>query len=108
VRAAALAGIIALAVVCILALAWPARSHDHYDWVRKYTNAHDVNCCGALDVVPISHETANAAQVGSTLTADFLGHPGFAVTVQRIYQTEDREGRAMLSRFGCLFRVFGS
>lgn len=92
-----------VAVVALIALAWPALAHDEFAWVAKYTNAHGTNCCGQRDTTVISDEQALNARIGSTIVADFPGVANFPVIVQVIRQTEDEHGRPVLSKFGCLF-----
>lgn len=104
----AAAAVLTLAIVALVALALPVLAHGTHDWMRKYETPSGVNCCDETDVVPIGHAEANAAHVGTVITADFPGYPATAVTVQAIYQTEDHDGRPMLSRWGCLWKVFGS
>lgn len=105
---AAMAAAALLMLLILLALALPAIAHDAHAWMRKFETPGGVNCCDATDVVPIGHAEANAAHVGTIITADFPGDPATPVTVQAIHQTEDPDGRPMLSKWGCLFRVFGS
>jgi hypothetical protein len=105
----ALWGVFFLAVgASILLLARPAHSHEGYRWVEKYDNGHGTNCCGEHDIVFISREDASAADVGSVLTAVFPDVGEVTVRVLIVHPTEDRQGRPMLSKWGCLFKPTGS
>ena len=89
-----------LALAALLFLVIPAFAHDH--WVRNYSNGNS-NCCGKDDIAFIEHSLANSLQIGSIATVDFPNYKGFPVTVLKIYQTEDVQGRAIITRYGCLF-----
>lgn len=103
-----LLGLCAIAVIltALLLYAVPALAHGEYAWIMKYSNGTQ-SCCHPSDSVPISHADANAARVGTVIVAPFPTGP-VAVVVRKIYQTEDEQGRAWITTYGCLFRVFGS
>ena len=73
-----------------------------------YRNAKGQSCCGPLDTAFIPHEVANSARIGSVIVASFNGIKE-PVVVNKIYEfTKDPKGRAVITFYGCLFRVPGS
>lgn len=96
----------------LLVLAFPVSAHEPGMasnapfWADKYFNKYGSRCCGVGDMAFISHRVANAAQLGSRIVAAF---PDGAkeVVVGRIYPTEDRMGRAAITKSGCLFKHIG-
>lgn len=82
--------------------AFPALAHHPYEWVMKYENAKGQSCCHSTDATPISHAAANSASIGSVILSPFG-----PVVVNKIYQTQDHEGRPWITTYGCLFRNFG-
>lgn len=96
----------ALLVGGLLLLSSPAKAHGEQGWVMKYTNADGVGCCHPTDTAPVSHEEANAAHVGTVIVAHFPTGD-VPVVVNKIMATEDKQGRAFITTYGCLFRQFG-
>lgn len=84
----------------------PALGHGEWAWIQKYNNANGTNCCSATDAVPITHEIANSAAVGTVVLVPFPNGP-IPVEVNRIYPTEDPKGRPWITKYGCLFRWSG-
>ena len=94
-----------VAVFCLV-FATFARAHGEDAWMQKYVNAAGVSCCHEIDTVAIPNEDAASAKIGSQILAQFPTGP-MIVTVNAIHATEDKRGRAMVSKFGCLFKSFG-
>lgn len=94
-----------LLIVLVTMCALPARAHGEDGWMAKYANAMGQSCCHEADTVAIPNEVAAVAVIGSVILALFPSGP-MLVTVNAIHATEDREGRAMISRYGCLFKSF--
>lgn len=100
-----LLGALLLASLC-LALATGAKAHGEAAWMMKYVNAAGLSCCDERDTAAIPNEIAAGAKIGSQIVAEFPTGPA-VVTVNAIHATEDRQGRAMISVNGCLFKAFG-
>lgn len=100
-----LLGALALAALCLV-LATSARAHGEQGWMMKYQTADGISCCHETDTVAIPNEDAASAKIGSQILAQFPTGP-MIVTVNAIHATEDKQGRAMVSKFGCLFKSFG-
>lgn len=102
--------VIRVLIAALLAVfLWPgaAIGHGIWAWVMSYTNANGTSCCGPVDTAFISHEAASSAQVGSVIVAKFYGVEK-AVVINKIYPfTKDPQGRAVVTRYGCLFRWSG-
>lgn len=94
-----------VAVFC-LAFATLARAHGENGWMAAYQNAYGASCCHERDTVAIPNEDAAGAKIGSQIIAQFPTGPEI-VTVNAIHATEDKQGRAMVSKFGCLFKALG-
>lgn len=100
----------------------PQKTHAPYDWIKKYSapsqHVRDaitgqkedwnskIGCCGKVDAVVIPLEEATAAHLGSEIRAKFPDGSDLYVTITAIYGTEDPEGKAWLTRYGCLFLPF--
>lgn len=82
----------------------------------NFTNSEGVACIGPppncrtachwRDAVPINHADANAAKVGGLMIGPF-GNGAEWVRIKSIYATQDKQGRAWITRYGCLFRWNG-
>ena len=90
------------------ALCWRHRQGrtGEQGWMMKYQTADGISCCHETDTVAIPNEDAASAKIGSQILAQFPTGP-MIVTVNAIHATEDKKGRAMVSKFGCLFKAFG-
>lgn len=98
--------LVALAAMATVAMRAPAGAHGEQAWMMKYKNAYGQSCCHENDTVVIPNSIAADAKIGSVVIAPFAsGH--VLVTVNKIHATEDRQGRAMISTYGCLFKAFG-
>lgn len=95
-----------IAVVGVSMCALPATAHGEAAWMMKYVNAAGLSCCDERDTAAIPNEIAAGAKIGSQIVAEFPTGPA-VVTVNAIHATEDRQGRAMISVNGCLFKAFG-
>jgi hypothetical protein len=95
--------IAAAAISVLLLSAFAAFAHDEHWWVAKYKNAHGISCCGPNDTTFVDAKTARSARIGTVIIADFPGLSQLPVMVEIIYQTEDPQGLAVLSKYGCLF-----
>lgn len=95
-----------ITLACLLTLPTAALSHGEQGWVMKYVNAENINCCHEIDTAEVSQEDAAAARVGSEMLAVFPTGPDI-VRVNIIHATEDKDGRAFVTKYGCLFRQFG-
>jgi hypothetical protein len=94
-----------IALILILA-SGVAFAHGEQGWMIPYLNASGQSCCDERDTVAIPNGDAAAARVGDTLLAPFASGAAL-VKINKIYATEDKQGRAMISAHGCLFRQFG-
>ena len=83
-----------------------AAGHGEYAWIMDYESASGQSCCDPEDVVSISHEVAAPAVVGSKILVEFKGVP-VEIEVNIVHPTEDHHGRAWITRYGCLFKMFG-
>ena len=99
-----LLGLCAAAVIltALLLYAVPALAHGHFSWVMNHSNSKGTNCCGPYDTTHVSHEVANSAQIGTVIVAEFPAGT-LPVVVNKIMETEDPEGRPVLTAHGCLF-----
>jgi hypothetical protein len=95
-----------LLLLLALTLAGPARAHEEWAWISEFKNWRGDSCCSDSDAVVISAEVANGAKVGSLISAPFASGP-VLVEVNKIYQTQDKRGRAWITLYGCLFRHNG-
>ncbi len=84
----------------------PVSAHEPYEWIMGYETALGQSCCDPTDSVVISHEVASASMVGSKIPVEFNGVPQ-VIEVNIVHATEDHHGRAWLTRYGCLFKIFG-
>ena len=89
-------------IIILILLATPALAHGHFSWVMNHTNAKGTNCCGPYDTTYVSQEDANAAKIGTVIVGEFPSGP-LPVVVNKIMETEDPEGRPVLTAHGCLF-----
>lgn len=104
-RSAAL--FVAILIFLILLLRpMDAAGHGEYAWIMDHKSSYGASCCGPKDAVSIPHEVAAPLEVGSRVTVEFHGLT-VDVVVNTIYPTEDPEGRAWITRYGCLFKIFG-
>lgn len=76
-------------------------------WISKYANAKGQNCCGPMDTFRLTHEEANALDVGSEVTVRDQHGFSYTIIVNRVYNTEDPKGDPWVTRYGCLFRAQG-
>ena len=97
-----------LSIILILVTLRPVvvDAHGEYAWIMGYQTGFGQSCCGYTDAVVIPHEVAGPARIGSKIVAYFHGVP-VQVVVNAIYPTEDPEGRSWITRYGCLFKMFG-
>lgn len=96
----------AAVVLASLMIATRALAHGENGWMRKYVNSSGTSCCDETDTVAIPNEDAAGAVIGSDIIAPFPSGVQI-ITVNAIHATEDKQGRAMISRYGCLFKQFG-
>ena len=83
------------------------RAHGEYNWIMEYESAWGQSCCDPEDVVTIPHEVAGPAGIGSRILVEFNGVP-VEIVVNVVHPTEDHHGRAWITRYGCLFKMFGA
>lgn len=83
-----------------------AAGHGEYAWIMDHESAYGASCCGPTDAVVIPHEVAAPLEVGSRIAVEFHGLI-VEVVVNVVRPTEDPEGRAWITRYGCLFKMFG-
>ena len=102
------AAILAAILILLVLLLRPmdAAGHGEYAWIMDHQSSYGASCCGPKDAVVVTHEVAGSLEVGSRVTVEFHGLT-VEVLVNAIYPTEDPEGRAWITRYGCLFKMFG-
>ena len=97
--------ILGLALAALLFLIVPALAHGEHNWMRNYSNG-EISCCHETDVEYIPHWKAENLRIGDTYTGHFFGGER-TVTIKKIFPTEDKQGRAAVTYYGCLFKAFG-
>jgi len=83
-----------------------ARAHGEYAFIVKYETRFGQSCCGPVDAVVIPHEVAAPLEVGNKIVIE-INDMSVEVVVNIIYPSEDPEGRSWITRYGCLFKMFG-
>lgn len=112
------AAVVILATTTAPMLALSVQAHDpdmhlaegQEFWAQKYrvpSGDTTINCCSPGDMAFIPHHVANAAQIGEFVTAEFPSGGTQTVKVKAIHPTEDPQGRAAVTKFGCLFKMYG-
>jgi hypothetical protein len=76
------------------------------EWVDQYS-AGPYSCCLPEDTVFLEPWRVAGLRVGDYIIVKFPNGT-FNVHVKKIYQTRDPKGRALITRWGCVFRSFGS
>lgn len=102
--AALLAAILILLVLLLRPM--DAAGHGEYAWIMNHQSTYGASCCGPKDAVVIPHEVAAPLEVGSRIVVEFHGLT-VEVVVNVVRPTEDPDGRAWITRYGCLFKMFG-
>ena len=101
---------LAIGAALLLLAALPtevAGAHGKQLWMEPYRNGAGTKCCGPEDVAFVPQWVAGPAEVGSEIFADFGHHDLVKIVVSAVHPTEDPHGRAWITLYGCLFKMFG-